>query len=110
MGGCFGKRLDIILCDYILKRRHFQQEALIPFPSAIQSFHVKWISKKPGCIISDIREEVMYKGGRGSSNALLYTRLPEGIRRKSWWWNFETQGTYHPESRTRMEVQAVERD
>jgi hypothetical protein len=103
-------QLDIMLCDYILKQKPFQQEQLAPLRSVIQAFHVDWISKKPACLISDIREEVMDKKGHSSSKALLYTSLPQGFRRESWWWDFDTRGTYHPGSRTRMEVQAVEWD
>ena len=101
-------QLDIILCDYILKQMPFQQEALTPFRAAIQAFHLDWISKKPACLVTDILEEVVDKNGVLSSKALLYTHLPEGVRRDSWWWDFDSQGTYHPGSRTRMEVQAVE--
>ena len=101
-------QLDIILCDYILKQKPFQQEALTPFRSAIQAFHLDWISKKPACLVSDILEEVVDKNGVLSSKALLYTHLPEGIRQDRWWWDFDSLGTYHAGSRTRMEVQAVE--
>lgn len=101
-------QLDIILCDYIRKQGHFQQESLTPFRTAIQSFHLEWITKKPGCLVTDTVEEVVNKNGEKSSKALLYTELPNGIRRDSWWWDFDSQGTYHPGSRTRMEVQAVE--
>lgn len=101
-------QLDIILCDYILKQKPFQQEELIPFRAAIQEFHVDWLSKKPACLISDTREEVVDAKGAKSSKSLLHTSLPKGIRRDHWWWDFDTQGTYHPGSRTRMEVQAVE--
>jgi hypothetical protein len=101
-------QLDIILCDYILKQKHFQQEDLTPFRATIQAFHLDWISKKPGCLVTDINEEVTDKNKTISSKALLYTDLPEGIRHDSWWWDFDSLGTYHPGSRTRMEVQAVE--
>lgn len=101
-------QLDIILCDYLLKQKPFQQEALTPFRTAIQTFHLDWISKKPACLVSDILEEVVDKNGVLSSKALLYTHLPEGMREDRWWWDFDTMGTYHPGSRTRMEVQAIE--
>lgn len=101
-------QLDIILCDHILKKKHFQQEDLTPFRTAIQAFHLDWISKRPGCLITDTMEVVVDKKGAKSSKALLYTNLPRGIRRDSWWWDFDSQGTYHPGSRTRMEVQAIE--
>ncbi len=101
-------QLDIILCDYILKQKPFQQEALTPFRTAIQAFHLDWISKKPACLITDILEEVVDKNGVKSSKALLYTHLPEAIRQDRWWWDFDSTGTYYAGSRTRMEVQAVE--
>jgi hypothetical protein len=90
------------------KQKHFQQKELLPFRTTIQTFHVDWISKKPACLISDIRDEVVGKKGDTMSKALLHTVLPDGIRRESWWWDFDTQGTCHPGSRIRMEVQAVE--
>ncbi len=101
-------QLDIILCDYILKQKPFQQEALTPFRAAIQAFHLDWISKKPACLVTDILEEVVDKNGVKSSKALLYTHLPKAMRQDRWWWDFDSLGTYHPGSRTRMEVQAIE--
>ena len=101
-------QLDIILCDYLRRTGDFQQGSLNPLREAIQAFHLDWITKKPGCLVTDTREEVVDKNGMKSSKALLYTDLPRGIRNESWWWDFDSQGTYHPGSRTRMEVQAVE--
>ena len=101
-------QLDIILCDYLLKQKPFQQEELTPFRAAIQAFHLDWISKKPACLVTDILEEVVDKNGVKSSKALLYTHLPKAMRQDRWWWDFDSQGTYHPGSRTRMEVQAIE--
>lgn len=101
-------QLDIFLCDYLGKRGHFQQESLDPLRAAIQAFHLEWISLKPGCLVTDTAEEVATKNGDLSSKALLHTDLPVGIRRDSWWWDFDSLGTYHHESRTRMEVHAVE--
>jgi hypothetical protein len=101
-------QLDSIVCDHILKKKHFQQADLIPFRTAIQAFHLDWITKKPGCLITDTLEEVEDKHSVKSSKALLYTDLPPGSRRDRWWWDFDSQGTYHPGSRTRMEVQAIE--
>lgn len=101
-------QLDIIVCDYLQKAGHFQQESLRPFRAAIQAFHLEWISKKPGCLVTDTVEEVETKKGEKTSKPLLYTDLPVGVRRDSWDWDFDSQGTYHHGSRTRMEVQAVE--
>jgi len=101
-------QLDIILCDYIQKQGHFQQSTLTPFRTAIQAFHLQWMSKFPACLITDISEELQDKNGNKSAKTLLHTDLPQGLRRDKWWWDFDNQGTYHPGSRTRMEVQAIE--
>jgi hypothetical protein len=101
-------QLDIFLCDYILKRGSFQHDSLIPFRAAIQAFHLEWISKKPGCLVTDTVEEVVDRKDRKTSRTLLYTELPTGIRHDSWRWEFDTTGTYHHGSRTNMEVRAVE--
>jgi hypothetical protein len=101
-------QLDIILCDYIRKELHFQQEDFPLIRRAIQTFHLDWIQQKPGCLISDILEEVEDKQGKKSSKALLYTDLPRGFRSDSWWWTFDSKGNYHPGAHTNMKVQAVE--
>lgn len=101
-------QLDTFLCDYMMKLGRFQQESLAPLRASIQAFHLDWIKKKPGCLITDTIEEVVDRKGNRSSKGLLYTELPVGIRYDSWRWNFDTMGTYHPGSRTHMEVQAVE--
>lgn len=101
-------QLDILLCDHIRRKLPYQQELSFSFRSAIQNFHLEWITKKPGCLITDVKEHQIPRSGPPKAKALLYTDLPEGIRRDKWEWDFDSRGTYHPGSRTRMEVQAVE--
>jgi hypothetical protein len=101
-------QLDILLCDHIKRKVPFQQELSVSFRAAIQAFHLEWITTKPGCLVTDIKEHRIPQKGKATSKALLYTHLPEGIRRDSWEWDFDSRGTYHPGSRTRMEVQAIE--
>jgi hypothetical protein len=101
-------QMDILLCEHIMRKLPFQQELSFSFRSAIQNFHLEWITKKPGCLITDSKEHQIPRSGPPKAKALLYTDLPEGIRRDKWEWDFDSRGTYHPGSRTRMEVQAVE--
>jgi hypothetical protein len=101
-------QLDILLCDHIRRKLPYQQELSHSFRAAIQAFHLDWITKKPGCLITDFMEHRVPHSGNPSAKALLYTDLPEGIRRETWQWNFDSRGTYHPGSRTHMEVQAIE--
>jgi len=101
-------QLDIILCDYLSKQGYFQQETFHPLRSALQKFHLQWISGTPGCIISDVEELSKDKKGKISSKSLLYTTLPEGFRKNSWTWDFDSKGTYRPNILTTMKVKAVE--
>ena len=101
-------QLDILLCDHIRRKLPYQQELSLSFRAAIQAFHLDWITKKAGCLVTDTKEHRIPLKGNISSKPLLYTDLPEGIRRDNWQWDFDSRGTYHPGSRTRMEVQAVE--
>lgn len=101
-------QLDTLLCEFLEKRGHFSDEQLIPFRSRIQSFHVEWITRTPGCLITDTMEQHRDRHGRETFKSLLYTELPRGFRTEHWSWDFDTHGTYLPGSRTRMEVQAIE--
>lgn len=101
-------QLDILLCDHIRRKLPYQQEISLSFRAAIQAFHLEWLTKRTGCLVTDIKEHRIPEKGSASSKSLLYTDLPEGIRRDSWQWDFDSRGTYHPGARTRMEVQAVE--
>jgi len=101
-------QLDILLCDHIRRKLPFQQELSVSFRAAIQAFHLEWLTKKPGCLVTDVKEHRIPQKGQSSSKPLLYTHLPSGMRQDSWEWDFDSRGTYHPGSRTRMEVQAIE--
>lgn len=101
-------QLDILVCDYLKKQSHFQQSDLSRVRSWLQRNHVEWIRSKPACLITDTREILVDQDGKEISNPLIYCDLPAGIRRETWDWEFDSQGTYHPGSRTRMEVRAVE--
>jgi hypothetical protein len=101
-------QLDIILCDYMSKHGYFQQEDPDLLRSALQKFHLQWITDTPGCLISDVEEISHDKKGNSTSKSLLFTTLPEGKRRDSWTWEFDTRGTYLTNSLTTMVVKAVE--
>lgn len=101
-------QLDILICDYLNKRGHFQQSELLPVRAWLQLQHIAWISSLPGCIITDTVEIRLDRAGKEERKSLIYCDLPEGFRQESWDWEFDSRGTYHPGSRTRMVVRAVE--
>ena len=101
-------QLDIILCDFLKKHGYFQQESSDHFRSVIQAFHLEWITRTPGCLVTDTIEINKDRRGNETFKSLLYTDLPKGLRTRGWNWFFDSHGFYHQGNRTRMEVQAVE--
>lgn len=101
-------QLDIIPCDYLKGTGHFQQQSLLQLRTWLQKTHLDWITKGPGCIITDTVEINWDRSGRESRKNLIYCDLPAGIRTDTWRWEFDSQRTYRSGSLTHMEVQAVE--
>jgi len=101
-------QLDIIPADFIADKLNPAEEDLRLFRQKIQQFHIDWISTKPGCLISDVREVNTGKEGQEISRDLLYTALPSATRTGSWDWQFDTQGAYRKGMNTTMEVIALE--
>jgi hypothetical protein len=101
-------QLDSLPCEYLERSGHFQQHSLLRLRSWLQKAHLDWISKGPGCIITDTVEINRDRSGNESRKKLIYCDLPSGIRADSWKWAFDSKGTYRSGSLTHMEVQAVE--
>ena len=101
-------QLDIIPCDFFEKHGYFKDESTDRFRSLVQSFHLEWITRMPGCLVTDTAEVNTDKEGNETIRSLLYAELPAGFRSERWGWEFDTGGTYRPGFRTRMEVHAVE--
>ena len=101
-------QLDIILCEFLEKQGFTQKEPLEQFRAEIQTFHLKWITQTPGCLVTDAVEVRLDCKGNESSKPLLYAELPGGHRTGHWSWDFDTHGTYLPGTHIRMEVKAVE--
>ena len=101
-------QLDIMLCDFLRRHGYFKLAAPDGFRKMIQSFHLEWITRKPGCLITDTTEFNLDREGNESARGLLYTELPSGFRSEQWDWEFDTMKTYRPGNRTRMRVRAVE--
>jgi len=101
-------QLDILLCDYLGKRRHFQQQHLHHLRSWLQNTHLDWIRSLPGCIVTDTVEINRDKTGAESRINLIYCDLPKGNHADTWIWEFDSMGTYRSGNITSMEVQAVE--
>ena len=102
-------QLDILLVDY-LKRKNVRivNTEIKKFRKTIQEFHLNWISKKPGCLITDVREINQVQDQEAEEKKLLYAELPKAKRVQEWIWDFDLSGNYHPDTKTQMKVKALE--
>ena len=100
-------QLDIILCDYLSAKGKADPETLNLIRSRIQSFHLQWIMKKPGCLITDTKEISIHKDGLKEEKSLLFTPLPQVDKKEEWTWEFDTSGSYRSGIRSMMEVEAL---
>jgi hypothetical protein len=101
-------QLDILLADYLLKKRYSEPEFLEGLRQRVQSFHLEWTGLRPGCLVTDVLEINRNRQGMESERRLLYTKLPEGKRKEEWEWEFDIRGNYRSGQQTRMKVRAVE--
>ncbi|MEN8157120.1 MAG: hypothetical protein ABFS10_09220 [Bacteroidota bacterium] len=101
-------QLDILLVEFMEKHGYFKQESPDAFRKLIQTFHLEWITRTPGSLVTDTVEVNRDKNGNESTRPLLYTGLPEGARSEQWKWRFDSRGTYRHNTLTHMEVRAVE--
>lgn len=102
-------QLDILLIDFLQKKnRRVTDMEIRRFREKLQSFHVSWITKKPGCLITDVAELLNQPGKEIQERSLIYTELPKGKRAEEWIWDFDLSKTYHPNTETRMKVNAIE--
>jgi hypothetical protein len=104
-------QLDILLVDYLKKKNgRITGGEIKKFRKAVQEFHLDWITKKPGCLVTDVQETILNSDGTTDEKKLIYADLPKAIRSSEWTWDFDLSGIYHEASETRMKVQALEWD
>lgn len=102
-------QLDTLLIEFIEgKNTGITGTELQGFRETIQRFHLDWICRKPGCLITDTEELYTSKDGQESSRRVVHAKLPEGNRQENWTWDFDLSGRYREGVQTRMKVEAIE--
>lgn len=102
-------QLDILLVEFLERKKVPIVDAEIKrFRKTIQQFHLDWITRKPGCLVTDALELNEGPGNKQEERPLIHVDFPESRRSDAWTWDFDLAGTYHPGWKTRMNVRAVE--
>lgn len=102
-------QLDILLVEFLERKKVPVVDAEIRrFRKTIQQFHLDWITRKPGCLVTDAVELNQGPGNKKEERPLIHVDFPKARRSEQWTWDFDLAGTYHPGWETRMKVRAVE--
>ena len=102
-------QLDILLADYLLKFRMYNEEEITRFRNNIQEKHVKTIKGTNSLLITDCVERVYDMEEKPiDTKSLIYTKLQSEDMIRQWDWYFDTTGNYHPGLQTIFTVKAFQ--
>lgn len=101
-------QLDIILCDYLIKKFKVQESQLLPIRTVIQQRHIDMLPKGKTCLITDYCEgNKSVDTSKEETKSLIYCTLPQGNNVEEWIWHFDTNQMYHKGWITTMKVRAM---
>jgi hypothetical protein len=95
--------------DFLIKKnKRITDMEFLGFRKTIQQFHLDWITKKPGCLISDTEEINLGSDKQARKHKLVHVKLPKAKRKKEWSWDFDLSKSYRSGEETQMKVKAIE--
>lgn len=101
-------QLDSLLCDYVSSKNYFPAEQLNNFKKKIQAEHLKLLSTKPSCLISDVEEVFLQRNNTVAfTSDTIKVDWPQGSHSKAWNWIFDSKYMYDPRYKTNLSVKAV---
>ena len=101
-------QLDIILCDFLVKRFRVGEDMLLPIRKMVQQNHINWLPVGRSCLISDYRQiDTPVGGGAEKVKELVYCQLPQSVNTEEWEWVFDTNQRYSEKNNTIFKVKAV---
>ncbi len=101
-------QLDILIIDYLKKKIDLSDNEIIRFREIIQSNHIDFLLKYSFCLITDTEEIHLDDTEQLVERVpLIFAKLPEAGKEKTWVWHFDTRQTYHDGCNTYMNVKAL---
>ena len=101
-------QLDILIIDYLKRFSIYSAEEIILLRKIIQQSHIDSLPHHDSCIITDYQELVYDDEKLDRINPLIHVDLPEGKRKSTWEWLFDSQKTYYHGKTTKFHVVAIE--
>lgn len=102
-------QLDIILMDYLKKRRKLKASVDFYLRKKIQDVHINMLPKGKSCLISDMEELWVDENKRvKEQKTLVYTdKLSLKDVEDKWIWKFDNHFSYHTDFKTWFNVVAI---
>lgn len=100
-------QLNILIIDYLKKKRIFSDKELLILEKNIQKKHLALLQKEKSCIIADYEEELYNDDDELIAvKPSVFVDFPKG-ERENWQWAFDTNFTYNFDTKTYFNVVAI---
>jgi len=101
-------QLDILIIDYLKKHYIYSEQELHRLRRRIQKCHVDSLPAGKTCLITDYEELIYKENILEIRNPLVHIKLPEGKRKRTWKWEFDSKMEYHKGRKTVFQVVAID--
>lgn len=100
-------QLETLPVRYLLKKSKADEQEMITFRKQIQESHLSFLKKHSSVLITDVAEIFTDRSGNITERQSVITKLPEGICREEWTWDFDLKGSDYYEKRSVFKVEAI---
>ena len=100
-------QLETLPVRYLLKKAKISEEELMNFRRKIQENHLSFLKKHNSVLISDVAEVFTDKVGNITERQSVIAKLPEGISKEEWTWDFDLKGSDYYDKRSVFKVVAI---
>jgi hypothetical protein len=102
-------QLDILICDYLIEKKIFDDKEILAFRKFIQNSHLDLLPKNKSALITDCVELNLDKQDQViKQKDLVHIALPDKNPCERWTWDFDTRKTYREGFKTIFKVMAFE--
>jgi hypothetical protein len=100
-------QLETLPVRYLLKKSKVSEDEFTGFRKKIQENHLNFLKKHNSVLISDVAEIFTGKSGNITERQSVIAKLPEGIYKEEWTWDFDLKGSDYYDKRSVFKVAAI---
>lgn len=101
-------QLDILIIDYLLEFKIFNEDEILQIRKIIQENHISLLMQNKSCLITDYEQvNTCLKTKIQSKYNLLHINVPEKNKTEFWDWKFDNTGRYLKNNNVTLKVLAT---